>query len=272
MKQSKILDNMHRFIIGAPKCGTTSMAYWLDQHPDICVSRPKESKFFTSEYAPWEYESNYLRNYFRHYEGEKILVDANPMLMLPPFVPERIAKHCSITETRFVAMVREPIERMFSHWMMDVNMVPGRAHKTFERTVEKNLEVFDRRNFEFEGELPFNRHGGLMTLAQVEYGLYYDQIKRYMDIFGEENVLVVPLSDLDPDPSMTFDLVCNFFGVPGAGVNFVKRNVCGEINPKKQELMEMFPILEEAECIYREQVIGLSSITGIDFVKEWGYE
>jgi hypothetical protein len=38
------------FIVGAPKCGTTSLHYWLSQHPEIFMSEPKEPKFFCTDF------------------------------------------------------------------------------------------------------------------------------------------------------------------------------------------------------------------------------
>lgn len=258
----------HGFIIGAPKCGTTSLANWLDQHPQICMSRPKESKFFTSDYVPWGYESGYIREYFRHFENEKILVDANPMLMMPPFVPERIVRHIN-NSPKFVAMVREPIERMYSHWRMDVNMSPGRAHKNFSRALSKNLASFDRSNFEFEGELPFNKLGGLMVLAYIEYGLYYDQLSRYADIFGWDSIMVVSLDDISKSPKTTFREVCEFFEVEDIGVHFTHKNSSLVGTVRAKFILENYPESRKLIRIFEPQIEKLSERFNRDFRAEW---
>lgn len=51
-------------IIGAQKCGTTSLFYYLSQHPDLCLPAIKELQFFTFEYSkgwPW-YENQFRAN------------------------------------------------------------------------------------------------------------------------------------------------------------------------------------------------------------------
>ena len=53
------------FILGAPKCGTTSIAYYLNQHPEIFVSPYKEPHYFNldSEYRFTFSEKQYLENF-----------------------------------------------------------------------------------------------------------------------------------------------------------------------------------------------------------------
>jgi len=45
------LTRANVFILGAPKCGSTSLAAWLSQHPDAFVSDPKEPRYFNSDWA-----------------------------------------------------------------------------------------------------------------------------------------------------------------------------------------------------------------------------
>ena len=62
-------------IIGAPKCGTTSLWLYLHEHPDVCMSQPKEPFYFDSEYYQgWDY---YLETYFSHWDNERAVGDAS---------------------------------------------------------------------------------------------------------------------------------------------------------------------------------------------------
>ena len=57
------------FLIGTAKAGTTSVHYYLSQHPDVLMSDPKEPLFFQIEYERGlDY---YLSTYFRNYAGQK---------------------------------------------------------------------------------------------------------------------------------------------------------------------------------------------------------
>ena len=44
------------FVVGAPRCGTTSLSKTLRRHPEICVSNPKETFYFVRDGAPMEVE------------------------------------------------------------------------------------------------------------------------------------------------------------------------------------------------------------------------
>ena len=58
------------FLLGASKAGTTSLHYYLAQHPGILMSDPKEPAYFRLEYergADW-----YWRTYFRRYAGQRV--------------------------------------------------------------------------------------------------------------------------------------------------------------------------------------------------------
>lgn len=276
MKRSMI--SSHCFIIGAPKCGTTSVAHWLDQNPDVCMSRPKESKFFTSEYSPWGWEADYIRKNFSHFDGEKVICDANPMLMLAPFFAERIAiemERHEIDSPKFVAILREPISRAYSHWKMDHNMVPGRTYRSFERAIQKNMEIFDYRNFEFEGELPFNNLGGLMTTAYIEYGLYYNQIKNFVNLFGKDSMLIVDFEDLKKNEIDVYDRICDHLGIWPFNVHMNIKKIGNGKSFDWEEIYKEHPIIQnyfdKMTRIYRGQAIQLDKMFETNLERTWNY-
>jgi hypothetical protein len=79
------------FILGAAKCGTTSLHGYFGQHPEICVSEPKEPLYFESEYERGV--SYYFNRYFGHWSGEPIVGDARHRNLYLPYVPDRIFRY-----------------------------------------------------------------------------------------------------------------------------------------------------------------------------------
>ncbi len=76
------------FVLGAAKCGTTSLHDYLAQHSDICMSSPKEPFYFEAEQlrgAGW-----YRSRYFAHWRGEPIVGESRHRNLYLPWVPERI--------------------------------------------------------------------------------------------------------------------------------------------------------------------------------------
>ena len=121
------------FLIGANKAGTTSLHYYLSQHPDVFMSNPKEPRFFSAEYdRGFEY---YRRTYFREYEGERIVGDAATQHLYLPFVAKRIAS--SIHEPRFTVICRNPVDRIISNYWHRTSI--GLENRSFEEGIDLNL-------------------------------------------------------------------------------------------------------------------------------------
>src|SRR5438477_403839 len=102
-------------IIGAMKCGTTSLFYYLAQHPEICPSRLKEPAFFATkwEQGPDWYHALYDWAPSRH----RVAIEASThYTRLPQFpnVPDRIATIPA--RFKFVYLVRNPLDRAESQY------------------------------------------------------------------------------------------------------------------------------------------------------------
>ncbi len=100
------------FVVGAAKSGTTSLHVYLDQHPDIFMSKPKEPFFFEAEYdrGP-EY---YYRRYFGGWDGQREVGESRHRNLYFPYIPARI--HQYNPEALILAILRNPAERAISHW------------------------------------------------------------------------------------------------------------------------------------------------------------
>lgn len=109
-------------IIGAPKCGTTSLFYYLRQHPQIYMCRPKEPQFFEfgeAEQHPLEFPARpwakqTLKDYqalFAKVTSEKAIGEATPS----NFYPRACARiHAYLPEAKFVCILRQPVKRAYA--------------------------------------------------------------------------------------------------------------------------------------------------------------
>src|SRR4051812_21310479 len=99
-------------IIGTQKSGTTSLHYYLDQHPDMRGSKPKELHYFDrrvhSGESLVEYESA-----FRSF-CKKIHFESTPYYIYQPGALELIKE--SYPEIRLITVLRDPVKRAFSAW------------------------------------------------------------------------------------------------------------------------------------------------------------
>jgi hypothetical protein len=102
-------------VIGAMKCGTTSLHHYLDLHPEIQMSNPKELKFFVEEL-------NWARGvdwYARHFDpAAPVRGESSPHYTTYPRwegVPARMRS--LVPDAKLILVVRDPIERIVSHYM-----------------------------------------------------------------------------------------------------------------------------------------------------------
>ena len=102
------------FILGAPKCGTTSFARYLDQHPEIFVSSFKEPHYFNtdSKHRFTFSEKQYLEYFKGASSSHKYLVDASVWYLFSDNAVENIMDYNP--DAKFIVMLRDPTDMFFS--------------------------------------------------------------------------------------------------------------------------------------------------------------
>jgi hypothetical protein len=183
-------------VLGAAKSGTTSLAYWLAEHPQVHVAQVKEVHYFDWHFA--EGEQFYRRHFAPAKPGQRA-GEATPAYLWHPDVPERIA--ATVPEAKLIALLRHPVDRMYSQYWHARSW--GAELPEFPEVVDQALR------------------GGSPHDHLVERGHYADQLARYDSRFRDP-VLVLLFEDLARDPSGSFAAVCRHLGVtvqdvPGLG-------------------------------------------------------
>ena len=173
------------FIIGAAKCGTTSLWLHLDAHPEIAFSTDKEPAFFV--------RPNY-RDELAWYEGlfrpAPVRGEASTLYTTHPVhdgVPERIRS--LVPDAKLIYMVRDPVDRMISHYVEQF------ARGGEDRPISTALAEPESHN---------------MYLAA---SLYATQVKQYLDFFEPSSLLILDQDELRDDPLVTLARVYRFLGV-----------------------------------------------------------
>ena len=210
-------------IIGAPKAGTTALFHWLEAHPDIHLSTPKEPYFFEAEYHRGL--DFYWRTFFAEgYRGQRLAGEARTAHLYLPYVTERI--HDALPDARLVAVLRNPAQRAFSHWWM--RRCNGREKLDFEDALRENFEALEQgRGLQGPGTedrwcaamAPQPNRRGMRPVrwrALLEPGYYAEHLQRYLSHFSRAQLCVLLHDDLLARPVETGRKLFGFLGLdPG---------------------------------------------------------
>ena len=206
------------FIVGAPRSGTTTLHVYLEQHPEVFMSTPKEPHFFCGdihrefdEYqggAPdplFRTEEQYLR-LFEPAGDRPVRGESSVYYLYSEEAARRI--HAFDPEARIVIMLREPIEFMRSlhaklRWAGDEDEVD------FARAFE--LEESRRRGEHLPSTVRFPS-----ILFYSRYARFSRWIELYRDTFGVERVKLVLLDDFRRDTEGVYRDVLDYLGVSPA--------------------------------------------------------
>jgi hypothetical protein len=196
------------FVVGDAKAGTTSLYYYLKQHPEIYMSPIKEPHFFSKDINVNLFRKHYrktvsidTKNYFskpklkelpsvfiteyedyvqlfREVKDEKAIGEASVSYLYSKVAAREIYKFNP--NSKIIIILRDPIERAYSHYIMDL-----RSGFTDEADFIKAV-INDYNKLQ--------KGWGISNLY-IELGLYYEQVKRYLEVFPKENVKIILYDD-----------------------------------------------------------------------------
>ena len=196
------------FVVGAPKAGTTSMDYYLSQHPDIFIPHRKEVHYFGSDLTKKEHwffvlkEQAYLK-LFEKGAGYKRVGESSVMYLFSKQAAKEIKAFSP--SARIIIMLRNPVEMMYSQF----------SHLLWACYEEK-------KDFVTALEAEEQREKGLdiPTHAMLVEALFYrkqarlaEQIERYFDVFGRENVKIILFDDFKKNSALEYEKTLDFLGV-----------------------------------------------------------
>ena len=161
-------DHPTYLIIGAQKAGTTSMYDYINQHPWVVRAKRRETHNLDWRYNTNLQNTNERRKHclsFYHVEGMKpypslITGDSTPSYLLDYYRVIPRLKECFVHEPQLIIMVREPIKRAISHYVMVTSLdgspeqLAVRGNEWRSTTIEEVLEQ-DVLNMKEDGLLPY---------------------------------------------------------------------------------------------------------------------
>ena len=196
------------FIVGAPKCGTTSLYYYLRQHPQIFMPEYKEPHFFGKDLNKLSDEfisdeTKYL-SLFEDAAPGQIIGEASTFYLYSKSAPGEIEQYNP--KAKIIIMLRNPID--FLHSLHSQFLFSGNEDIV---DFEEALKLEEER---IQGKyLPEN----IDMLDKVYYKEHVSripgQVQNYINIFGRENVTILILEDLQNDPVRCYKKILKMLNV-----------------------------------------------------------
>lgn len=200
-------------LIGTKRGGTTSLAAYLNDHPDVAplfprTAVPKGVRFFDDHFAegPRWYRSHFPSTLARR--GSRITGEATAHYLFDPRASERAQG--IVPGAKIVVLLRDPVERAFSHHRERTRQgvetlsfedalaaEPDRLAGELERMLADPAYVsFEREHHSYRGQ-----------------GCYVDYLPAWVDRFGHDRVLVLISEDFFEDPAREYARTLEFLGL-----------------------------------------------------------
>jgi hypothetical protein len=201
------MNTPNLLLVGAAKSGTTSLYYYLNQHPDIFMSKVKEPRFITSQFLnlpqkgpgdkttarnaikTWKKYKNLFKN-----ADEKIIGEGSVDTLYYGIRSVEIIKKY-LGNPKILMVLRNPIKRAYSAYKHLVR--DGRETLNFAEALKKEEDRI-KSNWEF-------------IWHYKNTGLYYQQVKAFLEGFDQVNVIL--FRDFKKDTKQTLKNIFKFLDV-----------------------------------------------------------
>ncbi len=205
------MEKANLFIVGFPKSGTSSLYFWLKQHPNVFMSNKKEPSFFSKDFELVgqiknrnEYNNLFLKAY-----KEKIIGEASTSYSFSKEAPIKIKKYNP--EAKIIFIIRDfsdMLESLYIH----------RVHRTGDPIRNDFRKWFETRFIKKDGRIGKNFYPFWNLLNP------YKTISLYIKLFGKNNVFLLDFRKLSKNPEGAFVKTCNFLNIDYVNVKLNIQN------------------------------------------------
>lgn len=230
------------FIIGAGKCGTTSLATYLSEHPKICISNPKEPFFFATDFNHGIRKLDLYLKCFSHATEKHLAIgEASTNYLVSEVAVSNILSFNP--DAKFIVMIRNPIDMANS------------MHSELYFNGLENIKDFQTAwNLQEQRKLGFS----IPTLCYVPKVLQYrnlcllgDQLERLFSNVSRQRILIIINDDMKKNPKEVYENVLAFLNVPSD-----ERNYFPVLNQNKQASTRWIIVLLKIIEITKEKLLG----------------
>ena len=245
-------------IIGAQKCGTSSLFYYLSSHPFVKPSQKKEIRFFDRyghlglNWYKGNFPSYFEKKLFKIKNGQSFVTgEATSSYIFHPSVPKIISKQ--LPKVKIIAMLRNPVDRAYSHYNMIRRI--GKENLDFEEAIEREKSRISGEENKITKNLnyfsiPLNYY------AYLSHGLYVNYLKNWLKYFPKEQIQLSTMEELESNPMDVYKQFTRFLQIPDwSPSEFPKKN-WGEYNKMNDKTRKRLVKFFENSNLELYQLLG----------------
>lgn len=237
-------------VIGPGKAGTSDLAVSIMSHPNVLPPFSKE--FWSSDPETWRkfYPTERQKKNHAKRHGAAMSPFCVPCLSKLD-IPYRLSQ--IKPDMKVVIVLREPAERLYSHWKWEV-LLAGKRYveslpflSTFSAYVDMSLSVY--------GCLPTNNP---CSARGLEMSIYWRAVEHWMTCFGKANLLVLDVREYFDDRLPVLHRIQSFVGLPYFDNPFLEKTNANplQLPPADEESMEKLRTFFQPHNERLWQIIG----------------
>ena len=193
------------FVVGAPKCGTTSLCNYLEQHPDVFISKPKEAGYFDQDLVAKPRRGRTIEKYLNLFENakDKVCGEGSSRYLYSKVAAQQI--HDLNPEAKIIIMLRNPVDFLYSlHSQLLVDSTENISD--FKSALEAEPDRCKGKRIPRDANRP-------TELLYGEIAKLSEQVQRYFDTFEREQVKVIIFDNFKSNTVRVYQETLEFIGV-----------------------------------------------------------
>ncbi len=194
-------------IIGAQKAGTTSLWYYLNQHPQIRMSQKKEVHYFDQNY---QNSTAWYKSHFAWRSDKKYVIgEATPYYLFHPLAPSRV--HKLLPDIKLIVLLRNPTDRAYAHYQMlrRKKLEPSEDFKAACQLEQVRI-LGEKERIMAE---PFYHSYAHQRYTYLKRGEYASQLKNWQRYFQQNQFLILKSEAFFENPQKELDKIGAFLQI-----------------------------------------------------------
>ena len=194
-----MVERLPEFLgLGTQKGGTTTLQQLLNQHPAVHLAACKEVHYFSKH---WEQPTSWYASHFNAALPQQICGEITPFYLFHPEAPQRI--HRLLPDAKLIVLLRDPVERALSQYFHSrrLGLEPLPLEQAFQAEVDRLSS----------GEMVH-----LQEHSYVSRSRYVEQLDRYLNLFPEQQLLVLQSETFFANPTTTWQRIEAFLNLASA--------------------------------------------------------